>query len=440
MTEGYLAWIMLGASIALMIIGCPIGIGLASIGIIFGIIGWGGMGLISAFPERLFTTMTTFELAAITLFIFMGVFLEHSGVSEMLFESLRLMFAGIRGGLLISTMILATVFAACTGIVGASVVTIGLIALPTMFKYNYDKSLAMGTVCAGGGLGVIIPPSIMLVLYGPAAGLSVADLFMAAIVPGLVLSGCYLVYIGIRCALNPQLGPPISLEERSQVSIKKAILPFLRAFLPTALLIIGVLGSILFGFASPTEAAGVGAFLSIIICIYYGRFNMKSLNESLFETIKICSMIMLIVVGAGFFTSVFLGIGGGKLIEYHLLKIQVYPEILLVVMLSIIGVLGCFMDWIAILYITIPIFRPMILQVGWDPLWFAILACITLQLSYITPPFAYSVFYMKGIVPAEIKIEDIYRGCIPFIPLQILTLIIIYLFPWLVLWLPNIGR
>lgn len=437
MEAGYLAWIMLGVSIGLIIIGCPVGIGLASVGIVFGIIGW-GTGLIGMFPERIFTTMTSFELAAVTLFVFMGVVLEGSGVSTLLFESLRLMFARVRGGLLLCVMILATVLAACTGISGASVVTIGMIAIPTLLKYKYDKVLVSGTICAGGGLAVIIPPSIMLVLYGPIAGLSVADLFIGAIIPGLILSGSYMIYIWVRCRLNPELGPVVSLEERSQLPFKELMIFFLKSFLPTATLIVGVLGSILVGFASPTEAAGVGAFLSLLIALYYRRLNRDSLLKILYTSIKVCSMVMLIVVGAGLFTSVFMGLGGGELIKTHLLKLQAYPLALLSIMLGIVLLLGCFMDWIAILYITGPIYRGIILAMGWDPLWFAMLYCITLQISYVTPPFSYSVFYLKGIVPPEIKLRDIYYGVVPFIPIQVAVLVILYFFPILSLWLPNL--
>ncbi len=433
-----LAWVMLGTGIALIMIGAPVGIGLAGSALIFGLLG-GRIDLISLFPDRLFSSMTTFELAAVTLFIFMGVVLERSGISSLLFESLRLMLGPVRGGLLLSAMLLATIFAACTGISGASVVAIGLIAMPTMVKYKYDKSLAAATICTGGGLGVIIPPSIMLVLYGPIAGLSVSDLFMAAIIPGLILSGLYLTYIAVRCWINPELGPPVSFEERAQTPLSKLFLVFLKSFLPTALLIFGVLGSILIGYASPTEAAGVGALLSLLICIYYGKLHLDGLREFLFDSIKICSMILFICVCAALFTTVFIGMGGNKLLERSLLKIAHTPLILLFVMLLIILILGCFMDWIAILYITAPLYRPIIPQVGWDPIWFAVLYCVTLQISYITPPFAYSIFYFKGIFP-EIEYSDIYRGVVPFIILQVIGLIIVYYVPGASLWLPNLFK
>jgi len=438
METGYLAWMMLFVSIGLIIIGCPVGIGLASVGIVFGIIGWGGMGLISMFPDRIYSTMTTFELAAVTLFVLMGVVLEGSGVSDMLFESLRLMLSRVRGGLLQCTMLLATVLAACTGISGASVVTLGMIALPTMMKHKYDKTLVTGTICAGGGLAVIIPPSIMLVLYGPIAGISTADLFMGAVIPGLMLSASYMIYIWIRCVINPNLGPVVSLEERGQLSWGQLLLFFLKSFLPTALLIVGVLGSILVGFASPTEAAGVGSLLSLLIAIYYRKLNKDNLLKILYTTVRVCGMIMLIVLGAGLFTSVFVGIGGADLIAAYLLKLKAFPILLLCTMLAIVLFLGCFMDWIAILYITAPIFRGIVSQMGWDPLWFAMLYCITLQISYVTPPFSYSVFYLKGIVPPEIKLRDIYNGVLPYIPIQCAILVILYFLPILSTWLPSI--
>jgi tripartite ATP-independent transporter DctM subunit len=430
-------WLMLIACIVLIILGCPVGIGLASVGIIFGVIGW-GIGIISLFPDRIYSTMTSFELAAVTLFVLMGVVLECAGVAKMLFESLRLMFARVRGGLLLCTMLLAAVLAACTGVSGASVVMIGMIALPTLLKYGNDKSLACGIICGGGGLAVIIPPSIMLVLYGPIAGLSTADLFTSAVIPGLFLTSAYMIYIWVRCKVNPSLAPMVSLEERDQLSTKQLLLFFFKSFIPTALLIVGVLGSILVGYASPTEAAGVGSLLAFIIAIFYRKLNKDTLLKILYTTVKVCSMIMLIVVGAGLFTSVFMGIGGGDLMQEYLFKLLASPNLLLVVMLAVVLILGFFMDWIAILYITGPIFRGVVLEMGWDPLWFAMLYCVTLQISYVTPPFSYSVFYLKGITPPGVTLKDIYRGVIPLIPIQVGILIVLYLFPILSTWLPSI--
>ena len=436
MESAYISWIMLFLLILLVIVGCPVAIALGSVGIIFALWGW-GTGLVSMFPDRLFTTMQSFELAAITLFILMGVTLESSGVSNILFESLRLMFARIRGGLYYVILTLATLLGACTGISGASVVTLGMISYPTMMKYKYDKALTSGLICSGGGLAVIIPPSIMLVIYGPIAGLSVADLFTAALIPGLLLSFSYFLYVWVRCRLQPHVAPEATMEEK-QLPIKQLAFIFCKSFLPTGIVIFGVLGSILFGLASPTEAAGVGALLSFLVALTYKSIkSWSAFLQILYTTIRVCSMVMLIVVCAGIFTSVFIGLGGADLIKMYLLKLSGYPTLLLVVMLGIVLFLGFFMDWIAILYITAPVYRGVIMQMGWDPLWFAILFCITLQISYVTPPFSYSVFYLKGIAPKEITLTDMYRGVIPFIPVQCAVLVLLYYIPQLSLWLVS---
>jgi len=432
--SAYISWIMLLVSIGLVIIGCPVAIALASVGIIFAFFGW-GTGLVSMFPDRIFTTMQSFELAAVTLFVLMGVILEGSGVSNLLFETLRLIFARVRGGLYYVILTLAILLAACTGISGASVVTLGMICLPVMMKYKYDKSLTAGLVCSGGGLAVIIPPSIMLVIYGPIAGLSVADLFTAALVPGLLLAFSYFAYVWVKVRVQPHIAPEPTLEEK-QIPIKQLAIMFCKSFLPTGIVIFGVLGSILFGLASPTEAAGVGALLSFLVALSYKSIkSWGAFLNILYTTLRVCGMIMLIVVGAGLFTTVFIGLGGADLIKMYLLKLSGYPFILLCVMLGIVLFLGFFMDWIAILYITAPVFRGVVTAMGWEPLWFAILFCITLQISYVTPPFSYSVFYLRGIAPKEMTLKDMYRGVSPFIPLQVGVLILIYFVPQISLWL-----
>jgi tripartite ATP-independent transporter DctM subunit len=436
MTPETLAMVMLVVMIISIMIGAHVAIVLGGLAVIFGYIG-GGSQLISMFPDRIFTVCVSFSMEAVTLFILMGVVLQRSGVAERLYDTLYILMGPLQGGLLLATVVLATLFAACTGISGAAVVAMGLIALPSMLKAGYNKMIASGTICSGGGLGVIIPPSIMLILYGPPAGLSVAKLFMAALFPGLVLAGLYLGYIVMRCAINKDIAPPLPSSEREKYGLKEKIYMVSTSVIPTLGLIFAVLGSIVFGIASPTEAAAVGAIGSYVICAAYKNLNWDTFKETCWFTIRTTAFIMLIVVGAGLFTTVFLGLHGGELMERWILGLQLGKFGVIVLLLGIIFVLGMFMDWVGILLVFVPIAAPIIESTGIDPLWFAILFCITLQISYVTPPFSYSVFYLKGIAPENVTLIDIYRGVVPFIPLQVIALIFIYLFPGIVTWFPN---
>lgn len=438
MSPEVLAIVMIPAMLLLIIAGCPVFAALGGIAVIFGFFG-GGLKLISIFPDRCYTLMTSFPFEAVVLFILMGAVLERSGVADKLYSGFHVLMGQLRGGLLVATMVLCVLFAACTGISGASVVAIGLIALPSMLSRGYDRQLASGTICSGGGLGVVIPPSIMLILYGPTAAVSVAKLFAAAIIPGLILGGIYILYIIIRCALNPKLGPPLPPEERK--TSKRELLTTLSVSLfPTLALILAVLGSIFFGIASPTEAAAVGVIGSLVICVAYRRLNWRSARSFVEFTIRTSAMVIVIALCAGLFTTVFLGMGGGTLIENWVRDLHLGVHGIIFLLLGIIFILGMFMDWMGILLVFLPISVPIVAGYNIDPLWFAILFCITLQISYVTPPFSYSVFYLKGIAPPEVTLGDIYKGVIPFIPLQLLGLAIFYLFPQTCLWLPNLMR
>jgi len=436
MSPEYFAILMMVIMIVSIMLGGHVAIVLGGLAVIFGYLGW-GTGIISMFPDRIFTTCNSFAMEAVPLFIFMGVVLEKSGIAERLYDTFHILMGSLRGGLLFATILLATLFAACTGISGAAVVAMGLIALPSMLKAGYEKSVASGMICAGGGLGVIIPPSIMLILYGPPGGVSVAKLFTAAIFPGLLLAGFYIIYVGVLCYFKPEIGPPLSKSEREKFTSRAKIRMALISLVPTLGLIFAVLGSIMFGIASPTEAAGVGAIGSLIICAIYGQLTWETLKTSCWFTIRTSAFIMLIVVCAGLFTTVFLGLKGGELIERWVVGLQLGRFGVILLFLGVIFILGMFMDWVGILLVFLPIAVPITTAVGIDPLWFAILFCITLQLSYVTPPFSYSVFYLKGIAPENVTLMDIYRGVVPYIPLQILALVIIYIFPDIVLWLPG---
>jgi len=423
-----------------VIIGFPVAFMLGGLGVLFGALAYGFNA--SSYQAALSTygVMSGWSLLAIPLFVFMGVVLEKAQMADRLYMGLRLLLGPIRGGLAIATMALATMFAACTGIAGASVIAIGLIALPSMLRFGYDKKLCTGAICAGGGLGVIIPPSIMMILYGPQAGVSIAKLFMAAVFPGLLMAGMYMTYMIVVCAIKPQLGPPVTKEEAAEYSKADVAKILLTAGLPPVGLVLCVLGSIFFGWAAPTEAASVGALGALVIAAFYGKLNLTMLKDTCYGALRISTFIMWLVLGAKYFMSTFNKLGGGNLISDMLLAVDLGPTGLLVMMLFLIFILGMFMDWIGILLVVIPIFVPIVKTMGWDPLWFAMLFCITLQISYITPPFAYSIFYLKGIAPKEVKLTDIYRGCVPFIIIQVLALIVLYFWPALATYLPSIMR
>jgi tripartite ATP-independent transporter DctM subunit len=422
MTEAQLAIIMFVALIGLVILGFHVAFVLGILALIFGYIAWGS-DLIGMLPARTMTMMTSYEMEAITLFIFMGCMLEQAGIAERLYGTMHLLMGPIKGGLLLGTMIIIIIFAACTGIAGASVVMMGLVAMPAMLSRNYDKGMIAGCICAGGGLGVIIPPSIMLILYGPVSGIGIARLFIAAIVPGLILGATYLTYIGIRCALKPELGPPLPAEIRKEVTKGRMLLLIIRDLIPPVALILGVLGTIFAGIASPTEAAGVGAFIAVLLTAAYGRLNFSTMQKALLSLAKTCGMVFLIMLLAGFFTTAFMALGGGEVVEGFILKLSGGSKFgAILVMLVIIFFVGMFMDWIGTLLVIVPLYVPILKS----------------KMSYITPPFAYNIFFLKGISPPEVKDADIIKGCIPYIFIQLPILALFYLFPQLTLWLPRL--
>lgn len=421
-----------------LFLGHPLFSVLGGLAVIFGVLGW-GPACFPMFVNRIVGIMDNFILAAIPLFILMANFLEKSGVADGLFESLRYLLGPIRGGVALAVIVVCTIFAACTGVIGASVTTMTLLAMPMMLRYGYDKSLTAGTICAGGTLGILIPPSIMLVLMGDQTGLSVGKLLIGGVVPGLILSALYMGYIAIVCFRRPELGPPLSLEERAAVPVKKRIAMASVNLVPPALLIIGVLGAIFSGVATPTEASGMGAFFALIMTIAYRRFSWKMVIGTLITTGRAVSMVMLILVGASCFTGVFLGIGGGQVITDLILKLGMGNKwLILFIMMFIVFILGALIDWIGIIFITFPIFLPIVEKLQFDQLWFVLLVAVNLQTSFLTPPFGYALFYLKGVAPAGVTTEHIFRGIVPFILLMLVGLTICILFPSLLLWLPSL--
>ncbi len=416
-------------------LGFPTAFVLGGVAMIFGLINV-GPEIFGFFITRLFGLMTNYTLLAVPLFLFMGVFMEKSGMARRLFNAMYLLWGGLRGGLGISTIAISAIFAATTGVVGASEVTIGLMALPAMLKNGYNKSLACGSVCAGGTLGILIPPSVMIVIYGPIAQLSVGKLFLGAVVPGILLTMLYMVYIGVRCYFRPEDGPPMPEEERA-VPLRQKVWLFLSAVLPAMLLIFSVLGSIFMGIAAVTEAAAVGVIASMVLAACHGQLNFKTLKNAGYETLNITSMIMMIAVGASFFSTVFVTLGGDDVIIglFSSLPFGRWGALLVIMLLLIL--LGMFIDWMGIIFIVVPLITPIAAELGFDPIWFAVLVMLNLQISFLTPPFAYSIFYLKGITPPDVKTTDIYRGVIPFVGLQILAVLLCILFPQLLTWLPG---
>jgi len=433
-----LALIMFGTLFITLFLGHPLAFSLGVLALIFGLIGWGGSPevVFHLFADRTYGVMDDYVLVAVPLFIFMAQMLDASGIAEGLFNSMHVILGPIRGGLALAVVVVCTVFAASAGVVGATEVAIGLLAVPALMKRGYHIPLIAGSICAGGTLGIIIPPSIMLVVYGSLAGMSVGQLFAAAIVPGVVLSSLYLAYIAIRCGINPSLGPPLPKEERISTVWQKIKMIF-TSLIPPAILILLVLGSIVAGIATPTEAAGMGATGAFVLALCYGKLTWGAVKEACKSTLLTTSMVMTLFLGGNAFQAIFMGLGGGDAISNILLGMNVSPYVILFIMMGTVFFLGMFIDWLGILLIVIPIFTPIAADLGFNPLWFATLICVNLQMAFLTPPFGYSLFYLRGIAPPEMTIMHIYKGVVPFICLQWIGLFICVYFPDLVLWVPR---
>ncbi|MBU2645117.1 TRAP transporter large permease subunit [bacterium] len=420
-----------------IMMGHPLAFVLGGLATIFGFIGW-GPSVYYLFINRTYAVMDNYVLIAIPLFIFMAQMLDQSKIAEELFDVMRLIMGPLNGGIALAVILVSVLFGACTGIIGASVTAMGLIALPIMLKYNYDKSLSVGTICAGGTLGILIPPSVMLIIMGNQASLSVGKLFAGAIIPGLILASLYVVYILVKCMLDPKAGPALSAEDRAAVPLKTVLRMALKSLVPPMILILAVLGTIFLGIATPTEASGVGAFVSLLMVIAYGKFTKAGFYSALMETAKTSTMVIVVIVGATCFTGVFLGVGGGDVVQELLLGTGLGKWGTFIVMMLITFVLGFFIDWLGIVMITFPIFLPIAEQLGFDKLWFVVIMAVMLQDSFLTPPFGYALFYIKGVAPPEITMSDIYKGVHVFWFLMEIGLVICVLFPQTVLWLPSI--
>lgn len=436
MSPETLSILMFVGLLACVIWGHPLAFTLGGLAVVFGYLGW-GPGALHMLANKTYGLMSNYVLVAIPLFILMAQLLDKTGIAEDLFESLYKVLGGIKGGLALSTIIVATVFAATTGIVGASVVAMGLLAGPSMLKKGYDKSLVAGVVCAGGTLGILIPPSIMLVVYSGIIGKSVGELFLGAFMPGFLLSGLYLIYTYVLCKVQPAYGPPIPVEERTLSGIQKVTMVF-KSTLPALSLIFAVLGTIAIGIATPTEAAGLGCAGAIILALLHRRLTIQSLYQAGIAALRTTCMVMVLFIGANAFTAVFMAMGGGDIFTEMILSISSNKWVILLVMNIILIVLGMFVDWLGILLLCVPIFTPIAVdQLGFNPLWLAILFCVNLQASFLTPPFGYSLFYLRGINLPGMDTRSIYKGIVPFVVLQILAVVICVVFPEIITWLPT---
>lgn len=420
--------------------GHPISFVLAGLGTILGLTGW-GINCFDMFVNTTFALMNNYTMVAVPLFILMANFLTASNVAEGLFESVRFLFGRVRGGVGVAVILVATVFAACTGVVGASVVTIGLLAITPLLKYGYNRGLTAGIICAGGSLGILIPPSIMLVVMAATAQISVGKLFLAVLLPGLALSVAYLIYVLLICRKYPEMGPAIDKSEIDEsIPTITYVWKCLVNLIPPLILIIGVLGTIYTGVATPTEASGMGAFIALLMTVAYRKFSWKMLRDSVIDTAKTTGMCLIIMVGAQAFTAMFLGLGGDEVVIRAIQHLGLGKWGVFALMMTVVFILGCFLDWIGIISIVLPIFLPIVRALGFDILWLMAVTATMLQTCFLTPPFGFALFYIRGIAPKEMSTADIYKGVMPFVLIILAVVVLISVFPSIVLWLPAQTR
>jgi len=439
--------LMFGSFAALLFTGFPVAFILGGIGLLFAGLGEvlntfgvdvdADLSYLGLVVNRIYGVMINYGLVPIPLFIFMGYMLDRSGIAKNLLHAMQTLLWRVPGGLALSVTAIGVILAASTGIIGASVVLLGTLALPTMLQEKYQPELAVGTISAAGCLGILIPPSIMLVLMADQMTLSVGDLFMGAVFPGLVLAGLYTVYIMGVSFTRPHLAPPVAEQDRQQGSLAETLVMVSSALVPPVGLIFAVLGSIFFGIASPSEAAGVGALGATILAAASGKLNWGTLREVSYATTKTSSFIFAIFLGATCFSVVLRGVGGDEVVENLLTSLPFGPSGIISVMLLLVFFLGFFLDWIEITLVVLPLMQPVVPALGVDPLWFTLLVAVCLQTSFLTPPVGFALFYLKGVAPPQITVGHLYRGIVPFVILQIIGLAIIVNFPSLVTWLPT---
>ena len=428
---------MIGGFLALMVIGVPVAVALAVSGFVAGYIGFGDT-LFQLIPARLFGVVTNYTLLAIPLFVFMGVMLEKSRMAENMMDTIGRAMGGINGGMGMAIVLVGVLLGASTGIVGATVVTVGLLTLPVLMRRGYLPGIACGTICASGTLGQIIPPSLVLILLSDIMGKSVGALFAAAFIPGLILAAIYMLYLIAVGLIRPQWVPAIPMAERALIGKKRLLQDIIRDVFPVLLLVVAVLGSIIGGVAAPTEAASMGAMGALLIAVISRRFNRSILKETLHGTLTISAMVFFILLCAQPFSLAFRGLGGEQMV-HGLFEILPGGESgSIIFLMALLFVLGFFLEWIEISYIALPMFLPVFLNYGTDMIWLAIMIAMNLQMSFLTPPFGWALFFLKGVAPPGVTTKDIYLGALPFVVMQLIALIILFKFPVLVTWLPAL--
>jgi tripartite ATP-independent transporter DctM subunit len=443
MTDPQIGMLMLGLFIFIIMLGFPIAFTLVAMGVGFGYYAYYTPGQ-EFFANRVFTLLVqkTFEvtssdtLVAVPLFLFMGYLIERANVLDRLFYSLQLSMKNVPGALAVATLLTCAMFATATGIVGAVVTLMGLLALPAMLRAGYDVKLSAGVVCAGGCLGILIPPSILLIVYAATAGVSAVKLYAAAFFPGFLLAGLYVVYVIVRAIINPKLAPKLPPEE-TNVPFGTVLWALATSFLPLALLIVSVLGAILMGLATPSEAAGAGALMAIVLAAAYRSLNFTMLQESVYLTARATAMVCYLFIGSWTFSAVFALLGGQSVVEQFFLSMNLSPTQFLLLTQAIIFLLGWPLEWTEIIIIFVPIFLPLLDDFGIDPIFFGILVALNTQTAFNTPPVAMAAFYLKGVAPPQVKLTDIFAGALPFVGLVFFTMALVYIFPGIALWLPD---
>ncbi|MCB2021673.1 MAG: TRAP transporter large permease subunit [Burkholderiaceae bacterium] len=435
---------MLGSFVFIILLGFPIAFTLMAMGVMFGYYAYYVPGqeffdsrVFYLLSQNTFSIMNNDTLTAVPLFLFMGYMIERSNILDRLFYSLQVSLRAIPGAMAVAALVTCALFATATGIVGAVVTLMGLLAFPAMLKAGYDEKLSSGVICAGGTLGILIPPSIMLIVYGATSAVSVVKLYAAALIPGFLLAGLYVGYVIVRAALNPKLAPKLPKEE-ANLGFAKVVLLLLQAFLPLAVLILSVLGAILFGLATPSEAAAIGALGAMLLAIVYRAFTWERLKEAVFLTARTSAMVCWLFVGSWTFSSIFSYLGGEGLIKDFVLGMNLNTVTFLLMSQAIIFLLGWPLEWSEIIIIFVPIFLPLLPHFGVDPLFFGILVALNLQTSFLSPPMAMSAYYLKGVAPPFVQLWTIFQGCFPFLSLVFVTMLLVYVFPQLVYWLPDV--
>jgi len=432
---GLLTLVIVLAIALLLVMGLPLAFVTGAVAVTVGLLKFGPvvLGLIAS---RIYSFTNEYVLVAVPMFILMASLMERTGVARDLYRAMHVWAGGLRGGVAAQTLIVAMIMAAMTGIIGGEIVLLGMIALPQMLRVGYQKNLAIGTICAGGSLGTMIPPSIVLIIYGLTANVAIGDLFLATIIPGFLLAGIYLSYILVRCAINPDLGPPAPLEERQMPLLQKLAL-FKSLVLPL-MVAAWVLGSIYAGIASVSEAAGMGVVGTLLAALVRRELSWEVLKAAVLQTMNTCGMLLWLTFGATALIGVYNLMGGTLFVKEVVTGLDVAPLAVILIMMGILVVMGLFMDWVGILLLTVPIFVPVIVSLGYDPVWFGVLFCMNMQVSYLSPPFGPAAFYLKGVAPPEISLQDIFAGLWPFIILQIIGLMLVLCLPEIALWLPRL--